>query len=77
MVSKALAIFESSSKRWEEIKKVLSDAPSEDDVLDMLTSVGLSLDEFYKMYSEEKLCDAIRYAKDLKDRYTVLWLLNY
>ena len=25
-------------------------------------------------YTEDKIADAIRYAKDLKDRYTVLWL---
>ena len=25
-------------------------------------------------YGEEKLRDAVLYAKDLKDRYTVLWL---
>ena len=40
----------------------------------MLTDVGLSMDEFGDMYSEEKVSDAIRFAKDLKDRYTVLWL---
>lgn len=40
----------------------------------MLTDVGLDMDEFHKMYSDEKLADALRYAKDLKDRYTVLWM---
>jgi len=30
--------------------------------------------EFYRLYSPEKLRDAVLYAKDLKDRYTVLWL---
>jgi hypothetical protein len=29
-----------------------------------------------ELYGEEKIKDAIKYAKDLKDRYTVLWL-NY
>ena len=28
------------------------------------------------MYGAEKINDAVWYAKDLKDRYTVLWL-NY
>ena len=39
----------------------------------MLHSVGLSLDEFKATYSKEKLLDAILFAKDLKDRFTVLW----
>ena len=42
--------------------------------MEMLNSVGLSMDEFYKVYSKEKIQDALVYAKDLKDRYTVLWL---
>ena len=32
------------------------------------------LKDFYKMYGKEKIQDAILYAKDLKNRYTVLWL---
>ena len=40
----------------------------------MLASVGLPMDEFERMYSEKKRADAVRYAKDLKDRYTVLWM---
>ena len=39
----------------------------------MLDSVGLSMDEFERTYSEQKLSDGIKFAKDLKDRYTVLW----
>ena len=69
--------YETYKDKWEDIVKTLSEAPSEEEVLCMLTSVGLPLDDFYKTYSEEKLADAVRYAKDLKDRYTVLWLLNY
>ena len=34
----------------------------------------LDLDAFYSLYGEEKINTAIKYAKDLKDRYTVLWL---
>ena len=40
----------------------------------MLSDIGLSLKEFEDIYSAEKIADAIRYAKDLKDRYSVLWL---
>ena len=40
----------------------------------MLGSVGLNINEFEKMYGEKKLTAGIRYAKDLKDRYTALWM---
>ena len=40
----------------------------------ILRSYRLSMDEFEQMYSAEKRADALHYAKDLKDRYTVLWL---
>jgi hypothetical protein len=33
-----------------------------------------AINEFEKMYSNEKRMDGVRYAKDLKDRYTVLWM---
>jgi len=36
--------------------------------------VGLSYAEFEAMYGIRKIRDAVLYAKDLKDRYTVLWL---
>ncbi len=58
----------------EEIKAVLRDAPTSHEILDILGDIGLDINEFYSMYSESKLSDAIRYAKDLKDRYTVLWM---
>ncbi|MBQ2707006.1 MAG: hypothetical protein IJF67_01975, partial [Clostridia bacterium] len=61
-------------EKWAEIRAILADSPSPDAVLAMLTSVGLPMDEFERMYSEKKRADAVRYAKDLKDRYTVLWM---
>lgn len=61
-------------EKWAEIREVLADAPTPDEVLAMLSSVGLLYSDFEKMYFKEKLADAKRYAKDLKDRYTVLWL---
>jgi len=62
--------------KWNEIKKVLSEVPSCEEIKQMLCDAQLPLDDFYRMYSEEKLADAVIYAKDLKDRYTVLWLYN-
>ena len=61
-------------EKWEEIRAVLADAPAPEAVLGMLLGVGLSMNAFEKLYSAEKIADAIAYAKDLQDRYTVLWL---
>lgn len=57
-----------------EIRKILSEMPSEEEIRDMLGLVGLDMCEFYKLYADSKISNAILYAKDLKDRYTVLWL---
>ena len=61
-------------EKWDDIRKVLSESPTPEKVLEMLTSVGLCISDFEKTYLEEKRADAVLYAKDLKDRYTVLWL---
>ncbi|MBQ4629529.1 MAG: sn-glycerol-1-phosphate dehydrogenase [Clostridia bacterium] len=60
----------------DEIKNVLSECPTADEISDILSKVGLDMAEFEKMYGKEKINTAVYYAKDLKDRYTVLWL-NY
>lgn len=57
-----------------QIRAVLSEMPRADEIQSMLEAVGLDMDEFYSMYSEKKIADAIGYAKELKDRYTVLWM---
>ena len=48
--------------------------PSSEELTAYLTSVGLDIAEFEKMYGEEKIQDALWFAKDLKDRYSVLWM---
>ena len=60
----------------EEIRRVLAEVPAPEEIDAMLRAVGLEMEEFYELYSEEKLRDARLYAKDLKDRYTVLWLYD-
>lgn len=59
-----------------EIRKILEEMPASEDIYDMLDLVGLDMNEFYALYGKEKIEKAILYAKDLKDRYTVLWI-NY
>jgi len=61
-------------KNWKEIKEVLSEVPSSEQLAEYLTSVGLDIAEYERMYGCEKIRDALLYAKDLKDRYSVLWM---
>ena len=46
------------------------------EIEEMLALASINTSEFYELYGEKKIKDAIIYAKDLKDRYSVLWL-NY
>ena len=59
-----------------EIREILEKMPSADEIIQMLSLVELDISEFLSLYGEKKIKNAIKYAKDLKDRYTVLWL-NY
>ena len=61
---------------WNKIKKIIKKSPNFNKFNKMLCDIGLDYAEFEKLYSKQKLDDAILYAKDLKDRYSVLWL-NY
>ncbi len=60
-------------ERENEIKQILGECPTPDEILGYIEAIGLDISEFYAMYGEDKICDAVRYAKELKDRYTVLW----
>ena len=40
----------------------------------MLTDCGFDLSLFAQMYGENKIRNGIWFGKDLKDRYSVLWL---
>ena len=62
--------------KWDAVCDVLSEAPSEADMRKRVEKIGLSMPEFDAFYGSAKISDAIRYAKDLKDRYSVLWLLE-
>lgn len=59
---------------WNEIRAILADAPDYATMLTYVNAIGLDIKEFQSFYGEKTLRDAILYAKDLKDRYTVLWL---
>jgi glycerol-1-phosphate dehydrogenase [NAD(P)+] len=66
--------YEIYKNKWEEIKKILSEAPSSEEMASYIEKIGLDLDAFESFYGKSKIEDALWFAKDLKDRYTVLWL---
>ena len=61
---------------WNAICQCLSEAPSAAQMLQIVESVGLRYADFEAFYTEPVLADAVKWGKDLKDRYTVLWLYN-
>ena len=61
-------------EKWAEICAVLAEVPSSNRLLAYLNSVGLDMDLFTATYTPEKIENALWVAKDLKDRYTVLWM---
>ena len=62
------------AKNWKAIKAVLREAPSRDILVRLLKDIELDVADFEKTYGAEKIQNAIWFAKDLKDRYTVLRL---
>ncbi len=63
-------------EKEQEIKDILSECPQPEEIKEMLEKVDLNIQEFYQIYTDKQIENAILYSKDLKDRYTVLWL-NY
>ncbi len=57
------------------IRELLAQAPTEEQMLRLVERIGLKMEAFYELYGSA-VEDAIRYAKDLKDRYSVLWLYD-
>ena len=68
------AIDEFVLTHTEGIREILSEAPTEAEAKEMVEAVGLSMEELYATYGEAHIEEALRWAKDLKDRYSVLWV---
>ena len=62
------------SAKWNEIKEVLAEAPSAEEMKGYIASIGRDVAEFDALYGDKKIADALKFAKDLKDRYSVLWM---
>ena len=58
----------------DEIRALFAGAPTAKEIDEMLRVVGLDISEFYALYGEARIKTALSYAKDLKDRYSVLWM---
>lgn len=59
-------------EKEKEIKEVLSEAPGEAETLEMLKTLDFDISDYFALYGEENINHAVWYAKELKDRYTVL-----
>lgn len=66
--------YQNVCDKWDQIKAVLAAAPTENEMLEVVKRIGLDYNEFVTLYGQKKIDDAVLYAKDLKDRYSVLWL---
>lgn len=66
-----LPIYE---EKWPQIQAILREVPASETLAAYLAGVGLRMEDFHRAYSQTKIQNALFYAKDLKDRYTVLWL---
>lgn len=63
-------------EKEQQIRSILAEMPSAAEIERMLALVDMDISALYALYGEEKVENAVLYAKDLKDRYTVLWI-NY
>jgi len=59
---------------WDEVISILAECPSAEEISEMLADVGFDLTAFETMYGKEKIRRGVWFGKDLKDRYSVLWL---
>jgi len=59
---------------WEAVREVLREVPGTQELIGYLESIGLNIQDFEQLYGSEKIQNALWYAKDLKDRYSVLWM---
>ena len=65
------------NEKWEEILNILKEVPSCANLINYLDSVNLYMEDFFNLYGKEKINNAIKYAMDLKTRYSILWMYNY
>ncbi len=57
-----------------EIKEVLSEIPTAKEMEELLCKIGLDMQKFYDTYDNKTINKAVLFAKDLRDRFTALWM---
>jgi glycerol-1-phosphate dehydrogenase [NAD(P)+] len=62
------------TEKWQHVLAILNECPTAAEIEEMLTDCGFDLSLFEEMYGAEKISNGVWFAKDLKDRYSVLWL---
>jgi glycerol-1-phosphate dehydrogenase [NAD(P)+] len=62
------------TEKWQHVLDILSECPTAAEIEQMLLSVGFDLAAFEGMYGADRIADGKLWGKDLKDRYSVLWL---
>ena len=67
-------VFDKYIENWDKVKEILSKCPSSEEIKAMLTDAGIDLSAFRKLYDEKRIENGMWFAKDIKDRYSVLWL---
>ena len=61
----------------EKINAVLRQAPTAEETKAMLAAAELHPETLFDFYGKETVQNALKYGKELKDRFTVLWLYEY
>ena len=59
---------------WDAVCALLREAPGYEKMCNYVEAIGLNMRDFVAFYGEKAINDGLLYAKDLKDRFTVLWL---
>lgn len=57
-----------------EVENIFAKHPSAKEIAGMLRAAGIEMPAFEKMYGAQRIADAVKFAKYLKDRFSVLWL---
>lgn len=66
--------FDEYTEKWDDICRILQECPTAAQCKSMLEAVGLDIAAFEAKYDTQRITDAMLYGKDLKDRYSFLWI---
>ena len=61
-------------EKWQDVRRILGACPSAEEMRGMLLRAGFDPEGQERMYGREKIRDAMFYGKDLKNRFTMLWI---